>query len=124
MSLERKFGISTATFTEPTSLSRHLNFQEVKETLLAASELGDLGVEIVYRKWGERKIAQILKENTNLVLTLHAPIWSTLPETLIQGWQEEGGFLGRTSGVIKDFLASAILFGCLKGEFEDAKRLA
>lgn len=126
MSVENrlKFGVSTATFTEQTNLGRHFNFQEVKDTLLAASELGDLGVEIVYRKWGERKIAQILKENTDLVFTLHAPIWSTLPEAFIQGWQEEGGFLGRTRGAVQDALASALLFGCLKGEFESAQRLA
>lgn len=129
MSPEQKdirFGVSTATFLKEVDL-RHLqsalrnpNLSEIKTTIAAAEELGDLGLEIVYRRWADKKMARLLANKTDLVFTVHAPIWWSLAEAFSQGLREENRF----SGPIKDVVASYLLLGTLDKDFAKARNLA
>lgn len=129
MSPEQKdirFGVSTATFLKEIDL-RHLqstlrnpNLSEVKTTIAAAEELGDLGLEIVYRRWADKKMARLLTNKTDLVFTVHVPIWWSLGEAFSQGFQEENSF----SGPVKDVVATYLLLGTLEQDFGKAQQLA
>lgn len=121
-----KFGVSTATFLNEVD-PRHLqavlgkpNLSEVRDALTAVETLGDLGLEIVYRKRADEELAKLLAEKTDLVFTVHAPIWRSLTEAFWQGLQEENRF----SGPIKDVVASYLLFGTLEQDFTKVQNLA
>lgn len=121
-----KFGVSTATFLNEVD-PRHLkvvlgrpDLSEVKDTITVAETLGDLGLEIVYRKRAKYELTKLLAEKTDLVFTVHTPIWEGLAEAFSQGLQEENRF----SGPIKDVVASFLLLGTLDKDFAEAHTLA
>lgn len=129
---EIKFGVSTLTFLNQQispvegigryllpGLKRKPKLDEVEGAITACEKIGDLGLEIVYRKWGREKIKRLLKEKQIPILNVHGPIWWDTLHAFRQGFEEE-----EKTGVLFDPLLSWVAFGFLKGEFEKSFGLA
>lgn len=129
---EIKFGVSTLTFLNQQispvegigryllpGLKRKPKLDEVEGAITACEKIGDLGLEIVYRKWGGEKIKRLLKEKQIPILNVHGPIWWDTLHAFRQGFEEE-----EKTGVLFDPLLSWVAFGFLKGEFGRSQKLA
>jgi len=129
---EIKFGVSTLTFINQQvslaegvqrylvpGLKREPKLDEVKEAIIACEKIGNLSLEVVYRKWSEEKIKQLLEKKQIPILNLHGPVWWNGLHAFRQGIEEE-----EKAGILINPLVSWLAFGFLKGEFRQTRRLA
>ena len=124
------FGVSTVNFQQASlvetfrkavlpGLRKQADLSEVEGAITACEKIGDLSLELVYRKWGEEKIKQLLNEKDIPILNVHGPVWWDTLHALKQALQEQDLVL-----VLADPFLPWLAYGFLKKEFSQSYQLA